>query len=493
MIDAVSDLRPRRKNPEVLAPAGNLRTVKTAIDFGADAVYCGGKEFGMRSAPKNLTLDDFAEAVSYAHARDARIYVTCNVLPRNDEVEQMNAYIGQLADIGVDAIIVSDVGVLMSAKSIAPSLDVHISTQAGVTNYQAANALHQLGASRVVLARELDLDSVRQIRAHTAPELEIEAFVHGSMCMAFSGRCLISQHLTGRDGNHGDCAQPCRWKYHVVEEKRPGEFFPVEVTDQGTFLFSSHDMNMLAHIDDLLDAGVTSLKIEGRAKSAHYVAAMANAYACAVDAYLVQRGFEDQDGNQLHPFCDLVVRAPGFTLDDATTMQHICNTSGLGYRPAVELSAGCAMSAVPGELCCVPPKVVLPQWLLEEPYKVTHRHYSTGFYYPRTPAGEDITTGGYINDWQIVGEVLDYADGRVYLISRNKIVPGQHLEVLTPKSAPLVLQLPAEGILDEDDLPVALINHPAHLFSFPCAVPIRSGAIIRSPKLNRIEGKLPQN
>ena len=209
-------LRHTRRRPEVLAPAGNLRSLKTAVDFGADAVYCGGKAFGMRSAPKNFTLEDFEEGARYAHKHGARVYVTCNILPHNDEVAAMREYLGQLAEVGVDALIVTDIGIMMEARHIAPNLELHVSTQAGVTNYGAANALYELGAKRVVLARELDLDAVRDIRANTPDDLDIECFVHGSMCMAFSGRCLLSNYLTGRSGNHGDCAQPCRWKYHVV-------------------------------------------------------------------------------------------------------------------------------------------------------------------------------------------------------------------------------------------------------------------------------------
>ena len=298
----------RRNKPEVLAPAGNLRGLKTAVDYGADAVYCGGKAFGMRSAPKNLSLEDFEEGSRYAHERGARVYVTCNVLPRNNEVEAMREYIGQLKDTGVDALIVSDIGVMLMAREVAPNLELHVSTQAGVTNYQAANAFYQLGARRVVLAREMDLQAVRDIRARIPDDLDIECFVHGAMCMAFSGRCLFSNYLTGRDGNHGECAQPCRWKYSIVEEKRPGQYFPIEQTKEGAYLFNSQDMNMLAHIDDLLDSGATSLKIEGRSKSAYYIAAMTNAYKTAVDAYMVQRGFEDEDGTVLKPFHDRVIR-----------------------------------------------------------------------------------------------------------------------------------------------------------------------------------------
>ena len=301
-----------RNKPEVLAPAGNLRGLKTAVDYGADAVYCGGKAFGMRSAPRNLSLEDFEEGSRYAHERGARVYVTCNVLPRNAEVEDLKEYLGQLKDTGVDALIVTDIGVMMAARRIAPNLEIHISTQAGVTNYLAANALYELGAKRVVLAREMDLQAVRDIRANIPEDMDIECFVHGAMCMAFSGRCLFSNYLTGRDGNHGECAQPCRWKYSIVEEKRPGRYFPIEQTQDGAYLFNSQDMNMLEHLDDLIDAGATSLKIEGRSKSAYYIAAMTNAYKSAVNEYMVQRGFEDEDGTPLAPFHDCVRRtAPG--------------------------------------------------------------------------------------------------------------------------------------------------------------------------------------
>lgn len=437
----MSDFAPiiRRTKPEVLAPAGSLDTLKIAVDFGADAVYCGGKSFGMRTAPKNLSLEDFEEAVAYAHARGSRVFVTCNILPNNDEIVEMNEYMGQLGDIGVDALIVSDIGVLMAAKQVAPNTEIHISTQAGITNYQAANAFHALGASRVVLARELSMDAIRGIRANVPAELEIEAFVHGSMCMAFSGRCLISQHTTGRDANHGDCAQSCRWKYHVVEEKRPNEFFPVEVTEGGTFIFNSHDMNVLTHVDEILDAGITSLKIEGRAKSAYYVAAMANAYKTAVNEYMVARGFEDADGSPLAPFTHAVAGEE---------------------RPAVNFS----------------------RWLHEEPFKVTHREYSTGFYYPDQPAGEQIVTGGYINDWRWVATVKRYdAEGeRVYIHSKNKITPGMMVEFMFPGSAPVVYQVPSDGLWDEQRQVVPEINRPAHEFSMPLDRPVPAGAMLRT-------------
>ena len=341
--------RMARRKPEVLAPAGNLRGLKAAVDYGADAVYCGGKAFGMRSAPKNLSLEDFEEGARYAHARGARVYVTCNVLPRNNEVRAIQEYISQLAGTGVDALIVTDIGVLMTAHSVAPELELHVSTQAGVTNYGAANALYDLGARRVVLAREMDLQAVRDIRANIPDDMDVECFVHGSMCMAFSGRCLISNYLTGRDGNHGECAQPCRWKYSLVEEKRPGQYFPVEETKEGTYLFNSQDMCMMEHLDDLIDSGATSLKIEGRAKSAYYIAAMTNAYKTAVNEYMVQRGFEDADGNVLKPFRDRVIRtdapAPVWLNDDP----YAAELSGADLTDHIMEQADVAFAGVPGD------------------------------------------------------------------------------------------------------------------------------------------------
>jgi U32 family peptidase len=458
-----SSAMPRRHKPEVLAPAGNLRSLETAIDFGADAVYCGGKEFGMRSAPKNLSLEDFEAGSRYAHERGARVYVTCNVLPHNDEVEGLKDYIGQLADTGVDALIVTDIGVLMTARSIAPKLELHVSTQAGVTNYLAANSLYELGARRVVLAREMDMQAVRDIRANIPEDMDVECFVHGSMCMAFSGRCLISNYMTGRDANHGECSQPCRWKYHVVEEKRPGQYFPVEQTDQGTFLFNSQDMCMLEHLDELIDAGATSLKIEGRAKSTYYVAAMANAYKCAVNEYMVQRGFEDESGQVLKPFHDKVV--------------HVSSGQPAQVGQAVGAGDVHGSGAADGA-----DRVVLPQWLKDEPYKVSHRDYSTGFYYPEQKAGQNTDRGGYFRDWLVVGEVTAYDESaqRVTLMSRNKIEAGQLVEFLVPGRAPVEFAVPCGGFSDGEGEPVESINNPAHVFSMPCPQPIPVGAMIRS-------------
>ncbi len=552
----------------------------------------------MRSAPRNLSLDDFTQGARYAHERGARVYVTLNILPRNNEITAIERYIEQLRGTGVDALIVTDIGVLMMARRIAPELELHVSTQAGVTNYAAANALYELGARRVVLAREMDLQAVRDIRANIPDDLDIETFVHGSMCMAFnalyelgarrvvlaremdlqavrdiranipddldietfvhgsmcmafSGRCLISNYLTGRDGNHGECAQPCRWKYSLVEEKRPGQVFPIEETAQGTYLFNSQDMNMMEHLDDLIaqpcrwkyslveekrpgqvfpieetaqgtylfnsqdmnmmehlddliDSGATSLKIEGRSKSAYYVAAMTNAYKSAVNEYMVQRGFEDAEGNELKPFRDRVIRAGEEGMEDAgpdsITLHADEAFAGMpnwdsavdegelsnrqARRTGLERQAEYAEDAGWKHAAVHPaPPVELPDWLREEPGKVAHRDYSTGFYYPEQKVTQNTDRSAYFRDWLVVGEALEWTPedgGRLTIMSRNKIEPGQLVEILLPGEAPLQYVVPAEGLRDADGEPVALINHPAHVFSLPMPVEVPVNAALRS-------------
>ncbi|WP_241677157.1 peptidase U32 family protein [Bifidobacterium jacchi] len=578
---------PRRRKPEVLAPAGNLRGLKTAVDFGADAVYCGGKAFGMRSAPKNLSLEDFEEGARYAHERGARVYVTLNVLPRNSEVEAMREYIGQLKDTGIDAMIVTDIGVMMMAHQIAPDIELHVSTQAGVTNYGAAQALYEFGARRVVLAREMDLQAVRDIRARIPDDMDIECFVHGAMCMAFSGRCLFSNYLTGRDGNHGECAQPCRWKYSIVEEKRPGQYYPIEQTAEGAYLFNSQDMCMLDHLDDLIDSGATSLKIEGRSKSAYYIAAMTNAYKIAVNEYMVQRGFESASGETLRPFTDRVIRegdpdwslivddaaalpadaiernadkafagVPGgdmglefaggesdasesqtpesqtqpqttaaatassaagtaaATADAATTSPNAASTAAAtaastAAKPTIDAAARAAGGTQLDELSYkarsarrksnTAPEVLpegwhharvrpathvsLPDWLLEEPDKVAHRDYSTGFYYPEHKVSQNTDRSAYFRAWMVVGEVLSWSPsegGRVTIMSRNKIEAGQQVEFLLPGRRPFAYTMPAGGFRDADGRWVEAINNPAHVFSMPCPEPMPENTAIRS-------------
>ena len=272
--------------PEVLSPAGDMEALDAALRFGADAVYLAYTEFGMRTAPKNFDAEGLKIAVQKVHAMGKKLYLTCNTLPRYDQIERMPQFLQYAQSVGVDAFIIADLGVFELAKKYAPKVARHISTQAGIVNHESANAFYNMGAERVVLARELSLEEIAEIRARVPKELEIECFVHGAMCVSFSGRCLISSYLTGRDANRGDCAQPCRWKYHLYEENREGQFFPVEEENGSTFLYNSKDMCMIEHIPELIKAGVSSLKIEGRAKTAYYTAVATNAYRKAVDEYL---------------------------------------------------------------------------------------------------------------------------------------------------------------------------------------------------------------
>ena len=367
---------PTRKKPEVLSPAGNLRGLKTAVDYGADAVYCGGKAFGMRSAPKNLSLEDFEEGSRYAHERGARVYVTCNVLPRNNEIEAMREYVGQLKDTGVDALIVSDIGVMMMARQVAPNLELHVSTQAGVTNYQAANAFYELGARRVVLAREMDLQAVRDIRANIPDDLDIECFVHGAMCMSVSGRCLLSNYMTGRDSNRGQCAQPCRWKYYLSEETRPGQLYEIGENENGSYILNANDLCTAPFLDLICKAGVDSLKIEGRAKTFYYVASVTAAYRKALDQYLAD------------------------PLND---------------------------------------NFELPDEVLAELTRTSHRHYSPGFYFGREQARQATDSATYIRQWEFVGTVDGWENGIASCQQRGKWTLGDTLEALCPdgRSIPL--------------------------------------------------------
>ena len=267
---------------ELLAPAGDFERLEMALHYGADAVYLAGTQFGMRASAGNFTFPELSKATKLAHANGTAVHMTCNTLPREDELAQLPEFLEQAQDAGVDAFIIADLGVMAAAKKYAPKVSRHVSTQLGVINSATANVLFDMGADRVVLARETPMEDIRKIRANTPKKLEIEAFVHGAMCVSFSGRCLLSNYLTGRDANRGACAQPCRWKYHLVEEKRPGEYFEIS-EDKGTHIMNSRDMCMIEHIPELIDAGVTSFKIEGRMKSAYYAAAVTNAYRHAID------------------------------------------------------------------------------------------------------------------------------------------------------------------------------------------------------------------
>lgn len=274
------------RKPELLAPAGDLEKLKMAITYGADAVYLGGEEFGLRAGAKNFTIKEIEEALKFAHSRGKKVYVTVNIIPHNDDIKKAPNYIKTLNEIGVDAVIISDPGVLEIVKDVAKDMEIHLSTQANTTNYATARFWYNHGIKRIVVARELSLKEIEEIVKRTPEGLEIEAFIHGAMCISYSGRCLLSNYMTGRDANRGECAHPCRWKYYLVEEKRPSEYYPIFEDERGTFIFNSKDLCMIKHIPELIKAGIHSFKIEGRMKSAYYVATIVRSYRMAIDKYL---------------------------------------------------------------------------------------------------------------------------------------------------------------------------------------------------------------
>ena len=359
--------------PELLAPAGDMERFDRALYFGADAIYLGGSAFSMRAAPANFGFDELKSACDKAHKQNVKVYLTCNTVPRNNEINKLPEFLLNWREAGVDAFIISDMGVMSLAKKYTPDVDIHISTQAGITNYASATQWYELGASRIVTARELSMEDIAELRAKTPKDLEIECFVHGAMCVSFSGRCLLSNYLVGRDSNRGDCAQPCRWQYALMEKTRPGEYLPIDEDESGTFIMNSKDMCMIEHIPDLVKAGITSFKIEGRAKSAYYTSVVTNAYRQAIDGYL---------------------KNPADT-----------------YKPE--------------------------QWVIDEMYKMSSREYCTGFYYGHPTENAQIYyDGGYKRDWSVMAEVIDYKDGRVYARQRNRIFDGDLLEVLQRGTKP---------------------------------------------------------
>lgn len=355
--------------PELLAPAGDLERLRYAVNYGADAVYCGLPEFGMRSAPANFTPEQLAEGVIYAHARGRKVYLTMNTLPTNEEVDRLPEAIRAAAAAGVDAFIVADLGVLDACKTYAPQIDVHLSTQVGITNYAAATAAYKMGAKRVVLARELSLQDIAIIRDKTPPELELEAFVHGAMCVSVSGRCLLSTYLTGRDSNRGQCAQPCRWKYYLHEENRPGSMYEIGEGKDGTYILNANDLCTAPFLDLICKAGVDSLKIEGRAKTFYYVASVTAAYRQALDQYLAD------------PMNDNFELAPQ-TLDELT--------------------------------------------------RTSHRHYSPGFFFGPEAARQSTDSAAYLREWEFVGTVESWENGVAHCQQRGKWSLGDTLEVLCP-------------------------------------------------------------
>ena len=393
---------------ELLAPAGDMERLRMAVAYGADAVYLAGSDFGMRAFAGNFDRKGLREAVELCHSRGVHVHVTCNTMPRCEEVDRLPEWLEHLDAVGVDAAIVADLGVFRMAQKYAPHLQLHVSTQAGVTNHAVAQAWYELGASRVILARELSLEEIRTIRDRTPRELEIEAFVHGAMCVSYSGRYLLSNYMTGRDAQRGMCAQPCRYKYALVEEKRPGEYFPIFEENNETFIMNSRDMCMIDHLPDLVEAGLNSLKIEGRAKSAYYAAVVTGAYRHGLDAALA--------GEPLAPI----------------------------WRSELD--------------------------------KVSHRPYSTGFYYG--PPGQYTGDARYIRDYQVCAMVETCAaDGTAVLSLRNKFTAGAQVELLSPGLEPMTFLAPE--MKDMDGLPLLEPKKPEMRFQMRLPRAVKPLSILR--------------
>ena len=374
------------RKPELLIPAGSLEVLKTAVLYGADAVYLGGEAFGLRAKAKNFSMEEIREGIAFAHERGVRVYITANILAHNEDLEGVEAYFHELKAFPPDALIISDPGVFALARRILPEMDIHISTQANNTNYGTYQFWWNLGAKRVVSARELTLDEIREIRRHIPEEMEIESFIHGAMCISYSGRCLLSNYFVGRDANQGSCTHPCRWKYAVMEESRPGEYMPVEENARGTFIFSSRDLCMIEHIPELIESGIDSFKIEGRMKTALYVAAVARTYRKAIDDYLESEALYQKN---------------------------------------------------------------LP-WYKEEIGKCTCREFSTGFYFGKpSENGQIYQSSTYIKNYTYLGtvEAVD-EQGRCRIEQKNKFTVGETIEVMKPDGRNLEVKV--KGIWDEE-------------------------------------------
>ena len=396
---------------ELLSPAGDPEKLFMAVHYGADAVYLAGKSFGMRSAAGNFDNEQLVSAVKMCHEHGVKVYVTCNTLPRENELKELPAFLTFLNDISADAIIAADMGVISLAKKYAPDLKLHVSTQFGVVNSASARTLYNMGADTVVLARELSLDEIATVRANSPAELRLESFVHGAMCVSFSGRCLLSNYLTGRDANRGECAQPCRWKYALCEETRPGEYFPIAEDTDGTYILNSRDMCMIEHIPELIGAGIQSFKIEGRMKSSYYNAIITNAYRHALDS---------------------------------------------------------AVNETPCD----------PVWL-NEVNMVSHRPYTTGFYYGYP--GQHYSDASYTSDADVAAIVKECdAEGNALLVQRNKFSSGDTLQLITPNRAPA--DFTAGELSDSDGAAIEDTRHAAMDFRMRIPFMASPGAIVRKIK-----------
>lgn len=400
---------------ELLIPAGSLEVLKVAVDYGADAVYIGGEAFGLRAKAKNFTIEDMEQAVSYCHTHDVRLYVTANIFAHNDDLEGVKEYFKMLKPIGIDALIISDPAVFMIAREVVPEIDIHISTQANNTNYGTYRFWQQLGAKRVVSARELSLQEIKEIRNHIPEDMEIESFVHGAMCISYSGRCLLSHFLTGRDANRGACTHPCRWKYSVVEETRPGEYFPVEEDDKGTYIFNSKDLCMVDHVPELIEAGIDSFKVEGRMKTALYVATVARTYRKAIDDY----------------------------------------------------KSGSAVYAANLE------------WYKEEIRKCTYRQFTTGFYFGKTDEKSQVyDSNDYVKEYIYIGRVESVEpEGRLRFIQRNKFCVGERIEAMLFDGSNVELEV--MGIWNAEMQKVDSAPHPKEMLTVQLTKSLPVGTILR--------------
>lgn len=399
--------------PELLAPAGNMEKLKIALLYGADAIYMGGKSFGLRAFSDNFADEELGEAVAYTHNLGKKAYVTINVFPHNEDLPALPDYLRYLRDINVDAIIISDLGVYRTAREVAPEVPLHISTQANNTNWSSVLMWEQLGASRVVMAREIALRDIQLIRQKT--NIELEAFVHGAMCISYSGRCLLSNYFTGRDANKGECAQVCRWKFSVVEETRPGQYFPVMEDERGTYIFNSKDLCLLPHIPELAASGLNSFKIEGRMKSIHYVATVVNVYRQAIDAYAA----------------------------DPTN-----------YR-------------------------VKEEWWAEL-QKISHRSYTTGFYFAKTTHEDQIYSGTtYKQTHDFIGLVRGYdsATGMAIVEQRNNMKVGEEIEIFQPDKPNFIQKISA--MYDSEGTSIEVAPHPQQIITMPMAQPVTEFAMLR--------------
>ena len=401
-----------KKIPELLCPAGDIVRLKAAVDFGADAVYLAGEEFGMRTAATNFGEKDLKDGIEYAHKHGVKVHIACNTLPHNDEIPRLPDFLEYVNELGADAIIAADIGTIGLVKKYAPKCDLHVSVQSGIVNFVTANAFYDMGAKRVVLARELSLVEIAEIRQKTPRELEIEAFAHGAMCVSFSARCLLSSYMTGRDANRGDCAQPCRWSYSLIEEKRPGQHFDITDTDKGTYILNANDLCMAEHLKEMRDVGVDSIKIEGRAKSHYYVSVVTNAYRGALDSLKN-------------------------SADDWT----------------------------------------LPQWVTEELNKVSHRNYSTGFYFGKPQNAQTYENAGYVRDYSVGAVVESYEEGEIIATLKNKFFKGQVFDCLEPGSKPFPVS--ADVVYDEKHKEIECANSPMMTIRIPFPREVKQGSLLR--------------